>query len=167
MTKAEFEREISKSDQEIVSLKTRMHLTEVNLLLTQASVHAIQEQLVALSTPLIQSGKDNTTKGEKKAQEKVSATAKGKGKEILIEGKSSFSHLLEEGEIDEPYVPEYIDWLFTNEEAHVHEEDEFAGEYAFHDDCLLNGVEEIITSHFQEAHNLLKRKLERVRKALE
>ena len=57
--------------------------------------------------------------------------------------------------------------MFTNEEAQVDEEDEFAGEYAFHNDCLLNGVEEIITTDIQEAQNLLKRKLERVRKALE
>ena len=114
MTKAEFEREISKRDQEIVSLKTRLHLTEVNLSLTQAVVHAIQEQLAALSTPPIPSGKDNTTEGEKKTQEKVSATvAEGDGKEIIIEGESSFSHILEEGEIDEPYVPEFVEGVFT------------------------------------------------------
>ena len=47
------------------------------------------------------------------------------------------------------------------------EEDEFADEYAFHDDCLLNGVDEIISKNIQDAHDLLKRKLERVRKALE
>ena len=128
-----------------------MHLTELNLSLTQDVVHAIQKKLVALSTPHIQSGKDNTTEGMKKTQEKVLAATEGKGKDILIEGESSFSHLLKEGEIDEPYVPEYVDGVFTNEEAQVHEEDEFAGEYAFHDDCLLNGVEEIITFDFQEA----------------
>ena len=47
------------------------------------------------------------------------------------------------------------------------EEDEFADEYAFHDDCLLSGVEEIISKNIQDAQDLLKRKLERVRKALE
>ena len=43
VTKEEFEREISKQDQEIVSLKSRLQLTEVNLSLTQAAVYAIQE----------------------------------------------------------------------------------------------------------------------------
>ena len=167
MTKAEFESEISKRDQEIVSLKTRLQLTEVNLSLTQDDVHAIQEQLAALSTPPIQSEKDNTTDGEKKTQEKVSAAAEGKGKEILVEGESSFSHLLEEGEIDEPYVPEFMEGVFTIEEAQVDEEDEFADEYAFHNDCLFNGIDEVITPTIQEAHDLLKRTLERVRKALE
>ena len=85
MTKAEFEHEISKRDQEIISLKTRLHHAEVNLLLTQAVVHAIQEQLAALSTPSIQSEKDNITEGEKKTQEKVSSAVEGKGKEIIIE----------------------------------------------------------------------------------
>ena len=47
------------------------------------------------------------------------------------------------------------------------EEDEFADEYAFHDDCLLSGVEEIISKNIQDAQDLLKRKLERVRKSLE
>ena len=47
------------------------------------------------------------------------------------------------------------------------EEDEFADEYAFHDDCLLSEVKEIITKDIQVAQDLLKRKLERVRKALE
>ena len=37
----------------------------------------------------------------------------------------------------------------------------------FHNDCLFNGVDEIITPNLQEAQNLLKRKLERVKKALE
>ena len=55
VTKEEFVREISKRDQEIASLKTRLQLTEVILSLTQATVHAIQEQLVALSTPLVSS----------------------------------------------------------------------------------------------------------------
>ena len=32
--------------------------------------------------------------------------------------------------------------VFTTEEAQIDEEDEFAGEYAFHNDCLLNGVDE-------------------------
>ena len=126
MTKAKFEHEISKRDQEIISLKTRLHLTEVNLSLTQAAIHAIQEQLVALSNVPIQSEKDNTTEGEKKTQEKVSAATEGKGKEIIIEGGSSFSHILEEGEIDEPYVPEFVEGVFTTEDAQVDEEDEFA-----------------------------------------
>ena len=80
VTKAKFEREISKRDQEIISLRTRLHLTEVNLSLTQAVVHAIQEQLAALSTPPIQSEKDNTTEGEKKTQEKFQQQLRGKAK---------------------------------------------------------------------------------------
>ena len=47
------------------------------------------------------------------------------------------------------------------------EEDEFADEYAFHDDCMLTGVKEIITKDIQVAQDMLKRKQERVRKALE
>ena len=101
MTKEEFVREISRRDQEIASLKTRLQLTEVNLSLTQAVVHAIQEQLAALSTNPISSVKDYSTKGEKKTQEeKVDASVEGKGKEIVTKGESSFSHVLEEGEID-------------------------------------------------------------------
>ena len=57
--------------------------------------------------------------------------------------------------------------MFTAEEAQVDEEDEFADEYAFHNDCLLNGVDEIISPTIQEAQELLKSKLERVRKALQ
>ena len=65
-----------------------------------------------------------------------------------------------------------MDEIFTNEEftadeAQVDEEDEFADEYAFHDDCLLPGVKEIITKDIRVALDLLKRKQERVRKALE
>ena len=56
--KEEFDHEISKRDQEIVSLKSRLHLSEFNLSLTQAIVHVIQEQLAALSTPPIPSTKD-------------------------------------------------------------------------------------------------------------
>ena len=56
---------------------------------------------------------------------------------------------------------------FTADEAQVDEEDEFADEYAFHDDCLLSGVQEIITTNIQVTHDLLKQKLERVRKSLE
>ena len=172
VTKEEFEREISKRDQEIVSLKSRLQLTEVNLSLTQDVVHAIQEQFAALSTPPISSFKDNTTEGEKKTQEKAVAVVEGKGKEIVIKGESSFSHVLEEGEIDEPYVLEYVDSVFTAEEfttdeAQVDEEDEFADEYAFHNDYLFNGIDEVISPTIQEAQELLKRKLERVRKALE
>ena len=47
------------------------------------------------------------------------------------------------------------------------EEDEFADEYAFHDDCLLTGVKEIIAKDIQVTQDLMKRKLERVRIALE
>ena len=72
--------------------------------LTQVVVHAIQEQLAALSTPPISSFKDNTTDGDKKTQEKVVAVVEGKGKDIVIEGESGFYHVLEEGKIDEPYV---------------------------------------------------------------
>ena len=43
----------------------------------------------------------------------------------------------------------------------------FADEYAFHDDCLLSGVKEIIAKDIQVTQELMKRKLERVRKALE
>ena len=175
VTKAEFDQEISRRDQEIVSLKSRLQLTKVNLLLTQADVHVIQEQLAALSTPPISSSKDNTTEGWKKTQEKeekVVAVVEGKGKEIVIEGESSFSHVLEEGEIDEPYVPEYEESVFTAEEFtadkdQVDEEDEFADEYVFHNDCLLNRIDEVISPTVQAAQELLKRKLERVRKALE
>ena len=103
----------------------------------------------------------------KKTQEKDKAAAEGKGKELVIEGESSFSHFLEEEEINEPYVPEYVDSVFTEEEAQVHEEDEFAAEYAFHDDCLLVGVDEVITTDYRVALKLLKRKLGRVRKTLE
>ena len=144
VTKAEFDRKISKRDREIVSLKSRLQLTEVNLSLTQAAVHAIQEQLAALSTPPIPSSKDNTIEGEKKTQEeKVVVVAEGKGKELAIKRDSSFSQILEEGEIDEPYVSEYVEGAFsaekfTSEEAQVDEEDEFADEYAFHNDCLFN-----------------------------
>ena len=56
---------------------------------------------------------------------------------------------------------------FTTEEAQVDEEDQFVDEYAFHNYCLFNGIDEVITPSIQEAHDLLKRKLERVRKALE
>ena len=96
----------------------------------------------------------------------------GKGKETVTQGESSFSHALEEGEIDEPYVLEYVERVFTVEEfiadeAQVYEEDEFADEYAFHNDCLLSGVDEVISKNIQDTQDLLKRKLERVRKALE
>ena len=127
--------------------------------LTQAVVHAIQEQLAALSTPLISSSKDNTTEGEKKTQEKVVAVAEGKGKELAIEGESSFSHIFEEGEIDEPYVPEYVEGVFTADKAQVDEEDEFADEYVFHNDGLFNRIDEVISPTIQATHKLLKRKL--------
>ena len=84
----------------------------------------IQEQLAALSAPPLQTQKDNTTEGEKETQEKDQA-GEGKGKELAtIQGKSSFSKLLEEGEIDEPYVPEYVDGVFTTEEAQIDNEED-------------------------------------------
>ena len=149
-----------------------MQLTGVNFSLTQAIVHSIQEQLTALSTPPISSFKDNTTEGDKKTQEKVAALVEGNGKDIVIEGESSFSQLLKEGEIDEPYVPEYVGSVFTAEgftadKAQVDEEDEFDDEYAFHNDCLFNRIEEVISRTIQTAQDLLKKKLERVRKSLE
>ena len=173
VTKEVFVREISKRDQEIASLKTRLQLTEVNLSLTQAAVHAIQKQLTALSTPPISSVKDYSTEGEKKTQEeKADAVVEGKGNELVTKGESSFSHVLEEGEIDEPYVSEYVERVFnveefTTDEAQVDEDDEFSDEYEFHNDCLYSGIDEVISSNIQDAQDLLKRKLERVRKALE
>ena len=139
--------------------------------LTQVDVHAIQDKLAALLTPPIPSSKDNATEGEKKTQEKTVAVAEGKGNELEIEGEYSFSLILEEGEIDEPYVPEYVKGVFsagkfTSEEAQVDEDDEFADEYAFHNDCLFNGIDEVISPTIQAAQDLLKRKLERVRKVL-
>ena len=175
VTKEKFEQEISKRDREISALKSRLTLAEVNVSMTQAAIQDIQKQLAALSTPPIQSIKDSSTEGEKKtqgAEEKAEVAVEGKGKETTVtQGESSFSQALEEGEIDEPYVPEYVERVFTTEEftadeAQVDEEDEFADEYAFHDDCLLSGVEEIITKNIQDAQDLLKRKQERVRKAL-
>ena len=172
MTKEEFDSEISKRDQEIVSLKSRLQLTEVNFSLTQVVVHAIQEQLAALSTPLIPSSKDNGTEGEKKTQENSIAVAGEKGNELAVVGESSFSLVLEEGEIDETYVPEYVEGVFsaekfTSEEAQVDEEDELADEYAFHNDCLFNGIDEVISLTIPVAQDFLKRKLERVRMFLE
>ena len=178
VTKEKFNEEISKRDKEISALKTRLTLAEMNVSMTQVAIQAIQKQLAALSSPIIQSLKDSSTEGEKKtqgAEEKAEVAVKVKEKEAAVavtQGVSSFSHHLEEGEIDEPYVPEYVDEVFTNEEftadeAQVDEEDEFADEYAFHDDCLLSGVKEIITKDIQIAQDMLKRKMERVRKALE
>ena len=181
VTKERFDEEISKRDREISALKTRLSLAELNVQMTQAAIQAIQKQLAALSTPPIQSVKDSSTEGEKKTQEAKEKEAEAevavevKGQEATVactQGESSFSAHLEEGEIDEPYVPEYVDEVFTNEEftadeAQVDEEDEFADEYAFHDDCLLTGVKEIITKDIRIAQDMLKRKQERVRKALE
>ena len=131
--------------------------------LTHDDVHAIQEQLAALLSLPIPSAKDNTTKVEKKSQEKVVAAAEGKGKELVIEGESSFYHIIEEGEIEEPYVPEFVEGVFpteefTAEEAQVDEEDEFVDEYAFHNDCLFNRIDEVISPTIQTAQDLLKRK---------
>ena len=60
-----------------------------------------------------------------------------------------------------------MEGVFTIEEAQVDEDDEFVDEYIFHNDYLLNGIDEIISLTIQEAQDLLKRKLERVRKTLE
>ena len=181
VTKEKFDEEISKRDREISALKTRLSLAEINVQMTQAAIQAIQKQLAALSTPPIQSIKDSSTEGEKKtqgakekeAEAEVAVEVKVKEATVAVtQGESSFSTHLEEGEIDEPYVPEYVDEIFTNEEftadeAQVDDEDEFADEYAFHDDCLLTGVKEIITKDIRVAQDMLKRKQERVRKALE
>ena len=159
VTKEKFNEEISKRDREISALKTRLSLAEINVQMTQAAIQAIQKQLAALSTPPIQSIKDSSTEGEKKtqgaeekeAEAEVAVEVKAQEANVAVtQGESSFSTHLEEGEIDEPYVPEYVDEIFTNEEftadeAQVDEEDEFADEYAFHDDCLLTRVKEIIT----------------------
>ena len=87
--------------------------------------------------------------------------------EFTTQGDSTFSKILEEGEIDEPYILEFVEGMIIGDEVEVDEEKEFADEFAFHNDCLFNGVDEIITPNLQEAQDLLKRKLERVRKALE
>ena len=118
VTKEKFVQEISKRDREISSLKSRLQLTEVNLSMTQAAVHAIQKQLTALSTPPISYVKEYSTEGEKKTQveEKAEAAIEGKGKETITEGESSLSHVIEEGEIDEPYMPEYVEKVFIVEE---------------------------------------------------
>ena len=71
VTKEEFVREISKRDIEIASLKSRLQLNEFNLSLTQAVVHAIQEQLAALSTPPILSFKDYSTEGRRRLKKKL------------------------------------------------------------------------------------------------
>ena len=47
---------------------------------------------------------------------------------------------------------------FTVDEAQVDEEDEFTDEYAFHNDCLFNGIDEVISPTIQEAQDLLKEK---------
>ena len=181
VTKEKFNAEISKRDREISALKSRLTLAEMNVQMTQTALQAIQEQLAALSTPPITSVKDSSTEGEKKtqgAQEKeaeAEAAVEVKVQEAIVavtQGESSFSTHLEEGEIDEPYVPEFVEGIFTAEEftadeAQVDEEDEFADEYAFHDDCLLTGVQEIITADIRVAQDLLRRKLERVKRAID
>ena len=93
VTKAEFDQQISMRDQEIVSLKKRLQLTEAQLAQTKDAISAIQEKLEALSPPPIQSRKDNPTDGEKETQEK--GAVGGKGKELITQGESSFSKLLE------------------------------------------------------------------------
>ena len=57
--------------------------------------------------------------------------------------------------------------MFTTEEAQVDEEDEFADEYTLYNDCLFNRIDEVISPTIKKAQDLLKRKIERVRKALE
>ena len=121
-----------------------------------------KSNLQLFPTPPILSFKDNTTEGEKKTQEKAVAVVEGKGNEIVINGESSFSHVLEKGEIDEPYVPEYVESVFIAEEfttnkAQVYEEYEFADEYAFHNDYLFNGIDEVISPTIQAAQELLKK----------
>ena len=125
VTKEKFNEEISKRDREISALKTRLTLAEMNVQMTQAAIQAIRKQLAALSTPPIQSIKDSSTEGEKKtqgveekeAEAEVAVEVKAKEAQIAVtQGESSFSHHLEEGEIDEPYVSEYVDEIFTNEE---------------------------------------------------
>ena len=176
VTKEKFYQEISIRDREISVLKSRLTLAEMNVSMTQATLQAIQKQLAALSTPPIQSIKDSSTEGEKKTQgeeEKAERAVEVKEKETTVtQGESTFSQHLEEGEINEPYVPEYVDKVYTTEEftadeAQVDEEDEFADEYAFHNDYLLSGVKEIITTDIQVTQAFLKRKLERVRKTIE
>ena len=173
VTKERFDEEISKRDREISALKSRLTLAEKNVSMTQAAIQAIQAQLAALSTPPTKSIKDSSTEGEKKTQGVEEEAVEVKDTEAAVtKGESSFSVGLEEGEIDEPYIPEYVDTVytveeFTADEAQVDEEDEFADEYAFHNDCLLSGVDEVISTNIQDAQAYLKRKLERVRKALE
>ena len=112
VTKEKFEQKISKRDREISALKSRLTLAEVNVSMTQVAIQSIQKQLAALSTPPIQYIKDSSTEGEKKtqgAEEKAEVVVEGKGKETAVtQGASSFSQALEKGEIDEPYVPEYV-----------------------------------------------------------
>ena len=48
--------------------------------------------------------------------------------------------------------------VFTAKEAQVNEEDEFVDEYAFNNDCLLNGVDEIIYSKHPRSSRSVKKK---------
>ena len=54
--------------------------------------------------------------------------------ELATQGGSTFSKLLEEGEIDEPYIPEFVEGVITGDEVEVDEEEEFANEFAYHND---------------------------------
>ena len=95
-------------------------------------------------------------RGRRRLKKKYKLKQELKGKEKSLQqfrGRLVSHKPLEEGEIDEPYVPEYVDGVFTTEEARIDEEDEFAGEYAFHNDFLLNRFDEVITSDYQEAQN--------------
>ena len=118
--------------------------------MTQATIQAIQKQLVALSNPPISSIKDSLTEGEKRIQveEKAEIAVEEKGKKIVTQGESSFSHALEEGKIDKPYVPEYVDSLWKSSpltKLKWTKRMSFADEYAFHNDCLFSGVDKVLS----------------------
>ena len=46
---------------------------------------------------------------------------------------------------------------FTADEAQVDEEDEFADEYAFHNDCLFNEIDEVISPIIQGSSRLAQK----------
>ena len=78
VTKVVFDHQISMKDQEIVSLKQRLQLTDSRLAQTQTDVSAIQEQLADLSAPPLQTQKDNTTEGGRRRLKKNIKHEKGK-----------------------------------------------------------------------------------------
>ena len=53
---------------------------------------------------------------------------------------------------------------FTVDEAQVDKEDEFTDEYAFHNDFLFNGIDEVISLTIQAAHELAKEKARKGKK---